>query len=85
MKLRMLRRQDESRFMAPAKIFTTKRGGPLEGLQPGQRFAFSWGLGTTVEKVGPRFTYFRPDHAYESDPVDRQLSSAETRDVTRYP
>lgn len=83
MKLRMLRRQDEIRFMAPAKIFTTKRGGPLEGLQPGQRFAFSWGLGATIEKIGPRVVYFRPDHTYESDPVDRQLSSVETRDVTR--
>lgn len=83
MRLRLIRRADQMRWMEDGKIFTTKRGGPLEGLAEGQRFAFSWGDGATITKVGPRVTYFRPDRFSErSLPVDRQLSSAETKIVT---
>lgn len=81
-RLRMMRRADERTWMESGKVFTTKRGGPLEGLDPGERFAFSWGLGATITKLGPRVAYFRPDHAHEAGPVDRQLTSEETAIVT---
>lgn len=83
MRFRLIRRADQMRWMESGKTFTTKRGGPLEGLAEGQRFAFSWGDGATVTKLGPRVTYFRPDRYSERGmPVDRHLTSAETKIVT---